>query len=183
MVILGSFYFIGIRYGDPLIIVLSLSFLSALAAFMVFNWNPASIFMGDSGSLMLGFTITTVAIKSLDYISPVSVVFITAIPILDTATVVIRRLRTGRSIFAADHCHLHHILREFFTGNTKKTVTFLIILQAVYSLTGLQFTNDHEDGVLLILFLLNIVVVYFYLNAMIRRQGRECGEPRKSKKK
>jgi len=175
MVILGSFYFIGVRYGDPLIIVLSLTFLASLAAFMIFNWNPASIFMGDSGSLMLGFTITTVAIKSLDYVSPVSVVFIAAIPIIDTLVVVIRRLRTGRSIFAADHCHLHHVLREFFAGDTRKTVTFLIILQAVYSLTGLQFTNDHEDGVLLLLFLLNIVVVYFYLNAMIRRQGRECG--------
>ena len=45
-----------------------------------------------------------------------------------------------------------------------------------YSLTGLQFTKNHDDGILLILFLLNIIIVYFYSAAMIRRQGRICGK-------
>ncbi len=177
MIVLASFYFIGLQYGDAFMIVLSGAFLSALAAFIIFNWSPASIFMGDSGSLMLGFVITTVAIKSLDHIPAVSILFIAALPIIDTVVVVVHRKLTGRSIFLADHCHLHHILREFFAGDTRKTVTFLIVLQIVYSLTGLQFTHNHDGGVLLVLFSLNIVIVYFYMAAMIKRQKRICGEP------
>ncbi len=179
MVILASFYFIGLQYGDAFMIVLSGAFLAALAAFMIFNWSPASIFMGDSGSLMLGFVITTVAIKSLDHIPAVSILFMAALPIIDTIVVVVHRKLMGRSIFSADHCHLHHILREFFAKNTRKTVTFLIVMQIIYSLTGLQFTRNHDDGILLVLFLLNIVIVYLYTAAMIKRQKRICGEPKK----
>ncbi|MEA3455645.1 MAG: MraY family glycosyltransferase [Campylobacterota bacterium] len=180
MVILGTFFAIGYQYHDEFIMVLSGGFFVALAAFMLFNWHPASIFMGDSGSLMLGFVITTVAIRSLDYIPAVSVLFIAALPIIDTAVVVMRRKRTGRGIFSADKCHLHHILHEFFGGNTRKTVIFLIVMQAVYSLTGLQFTKNNDEGILLVLFLLNIIIVYFYSAAMIRRQNRTCGKPKES---
>jgi len=180
MMILGTFFTIGYQHQDEFMILLSGGFLAALAAFMIFNWHPASIFMGDSGSLMLGFVITTVAIKSLAYIPAVAVLFITALPIIDTAVVVMRRKRTGRGIFSADQCHLHHILHEFFEGNTRKTVIFLIVMQAVYSLTGLQFIKNHDDGILLILFLLNIIIVYFYSAAMIRRQNRVCGKRKES---
>ncbi len=183
MVILGTFFIIGYQHQDEFMMVLSGGFIAALAAFMLFNWHPASIFMGDSGSLMLGFAITTVAIKSLDYIPAIAVLFIAALPVIDTVVVVMRRKRTGHGIFSADQCHLHHILHEFFAGNTRKTVIFLIVMQAVYSLTGLQFTRNNDDGILLILFLLNIIIVYFFSAAMIRRQKRVCGEPRKSKKR
>ena len=175
IVILGTFFTIGYQNQDEFIMLLSGGFLAALAAFMIFNWHPASIFMGDSGSLMLGFVITTVAIKSLEYIPAVAVLFIAALPIVDTVVVVMRRRRTGRGIFSADQCHLHHIIHEFFAGNTRKTAIFLIVMQAVYSLTGLQFTRNNDDGILLVLFLLNIIMVYFFSAAMIRRQNRICG--------
>jgi UDP-GlcNAc:undecaprenyl-phosphate GlcNAc-1-phosphate transferase len=176
IVILGSFFVIGYQHNDEFMMVFSGSFVAALLAFMIFNWHPASIFMGDSGSLMLGFAITTVSIKALEYVPPVAILFLTALPIIDTVVVIMRRKRTGRSIFSADQCHLHHILREFFEGNTRKTVIFLIVLQAVYSLTGLQFSKNHDDGILLVLFMLNIVIVYLYSASMIRRQGRICGK-------
>ena len=182
LVILASFFTIGYQHNDEFIMVLSGSFMAGVAAFMVYNWHPASIFMGDSGSLMLGFAITAVAIKSLDYVPAVSILFLAALPIIDTATTIIRRKRTGRGIFSADKCHLHHIIHEFFAGNTRKTVLFLIAMQAVYSLTGLQFSKNHESAILLILFLLNIVVVYLYAAAMIRRQNRSCGKPKVPKK-
>lgn len=181
LVILSSFFVIGYQNSDEFMMVLSGSFMAGVAAFMFFNWHPASIFMGDSGSLMLGFAITTVAIKSLDYIPAIAILFLAALPIIDTAVTIIRRVRMKRGIFSADRCHLHHILHEFFAGNTRKTVLFLIIMQAIYSLTGLQFSKNHESAVLLILFLLNIVVVYFYAAAMIRRQNRSCGKPKEHK--
>ena len=174
IVILGSFFAVGYQNDDFFMMMISMGFISALLAFLVFNWHPASIFMGDSGSLTLGFVISVLAVKSLAYLPTVSILFITAIPIFDTLIVMIRRKRNGRSAFSADRCHLHHILRHFFAENTPKTVFFLGVLQAIYSVTGLQLDKNMDEGYLLILFGLNIVLIYIFLGAMIKRQKRDC---------
>jgi len=174
LVILTSFFTVGYMHDDQFIMVLSSAFAVALLAFLVYNWHPASIFMGDSGSLTLGFVISVLAIKSLAYIPAVSILFIAAIPILDTLVVMIRRKLNGRSIFSADRCHIHHILRHFFAEDTAKTVLFLAIFQLIYSLTGLQLDKNMDEGFILILFLLNIVLFYLLLSAMIKRQKRKC---------
>ncbi len=174
IMILGTFFIVGYQHDDLFMMVVSGSFISALLAFLVFNWHPASIFMGDSGSLTLGFVISMLAIKSLEYLPTISILFVAAIPILDTLVVMIRRKLNGRSMFSADRCHIHHILRHFFAEDTQKTVLFLGVLQAIYSMTGLQLDKDMDEGYLLILFLLNVVLVYLFLAAMIKRQKREC---------
>jgi len=178
VVILASFFYIGYMHNDEFIIVLSGSFLVGLLAFLLFNWHPASIFMGDSGSLMLGFVITAVAIKSLEYVPAIAIFFLAALPIIDTLVTVVRRKLNGGHIFAPDRCHLHHVMLEFFAGDVRKTALFFIVMQSVYSLTGLQFSKNHDEGMLLLLFVLNIVLIYFYIMAMIRRQQRECGAPK-----
>ena len=66
------------------------------------------------------------------------------------------------------------MLRHFFAEDTKKTVLFLGVLQMIYSLTGLQLEKHMDEGYLLIQFALNIVLLYLYLGAMIKRQKREC---------
>ncbi|MEA3490838.1 MAG: MraY family glycosyltransferase [Campylobacterota bacterium] len=178
IVILLSFFIVGYQNSDLFMIIVSGSFIASLLAFLLFNWHPASIFMGDSGSLVLGFIIALLAIRSLAYIPAVSILFIAALPIIDTMIVVIRRKRTGRAVFSADRCHLHHVLRHFFAESTPKTVIYLISMQAVYSLTGLQFAKESDGGFILLLFLLNIVVVYLSVDAMIKRQKCICGEKR-----
>ncbi len=174
IVILGTFFTVGYMHNDFFMMMLSMAFISTLLAFLVFNWHPASIFMGDSGSLTLGFVISVLAIKSLDYLPTVSILFITAVPLFDTLIVMIRRKINGRSAFAADRCHFHHILRHFFAEDTKKTVIFLSILQLVYSLTGMQLDKAMDEGYLMVLFILNIVLLYIFLGAMIKRQKRKC---------
>ncbi len=174
IVILGSFFTIGYQNSDLFMMILSGAFISSLLAFLLFNWHPASIFMGDSGSLTLGFVISLLAIKSLAYIPAISILFLTAIPILDTFVVVIRRKRTGRSIFSVDRCHMHHVLQHFFAEDTQKTVLFLVVFQLIYSLTGLQLDKNLDEGYLLILFIFNIIFLYLFLSAMIKRQKREC---------
>ena len=174
IIVIGTFFIIGYQHKDTLMIMLSLAFISSLAAFLLFNWHPASIFMGDSGSLVLGFVISILAIKSLNYLPAISVLFIAALPILDTIIVMVRRKRKGRSIFSADKCHLHHIIKHFFMEDTQKTVLFFGILQAVYSITGLQLDKNMDEGYLLILFILNIGMIYLVLSAMIKRQKRNC---------
>lgn len=174
IIILATFFFVGFVHEDVFMIGLSGAFISALLAFLVFNWHPASIFMGDSGSLTIGFVIATLAVKSLAYLPAVSILFIAAIPILDTVIAMVRRKRKGRSMFSADRCHIHHLLKHFLSADTRRTVIFLGVCQALYSITGLQLTHKVDDGYVLILFVINIVVLYLILGAMIKRQRREC---------
>lgn len=81
-----------------------------MVAFLLFNWYPAKIFMGDSGSLFLGFVISVIATMSLKYIHPVAVLYLAALPIMDTLIVMVRRMRRGMSPFTPDKTHMHHIL-------------------------------------------------------------------------
>ena len=174
VIILGTFFAIGYQYNDPFIMLISGAFISSLLAFLLFNWYPASIFMGDSGSLTLGFIIALLAIKSLAYIPAVSVLFVAAIPIIDTIIVMARRKLYGRSMFSADKCHVHHIMKEFFSNNTRRAVIFLAILQAIYSFVGLQLDKKIDEGYLLLFFILNIVLLYLFFGAMIKKWGDRC---------
>lgn len=174
IVILSAFFFVGYTHEDTFMMVMSAAFIVTLLAFLVFNWCPASIFMGDSGSLTLGFVISVLAIKSLEYLPTVSILFVAAIPILDTVIVMVRRKMKGRSMFSADRCHIHHILRHFFAEDTRKTVLFLGLMQGIFSLTGLQLEKHADQGLLLVLFGFNIAFLFMFLAAMIKRQKRDC---------
>jgi len=174
LVIFGSLFVVGYIHHDMFIQTFSLGFIVSLLAFLIFNWNPASIFMGDSGSLVLGFVISLLAIKALTYLPAVSILFLAAIPNMDLLIVFFRRKLHGRPVFSADKCHFHHILHVFFEEHTKKSVLFLIILQIIYSMTALQLDKHIDEGWLLLLFVLNVVMLYLGLGEMIKRQGRDC---------
>ncbi len=100
--------------ADPAIIAASL--VGACAAFLVFNFNPAKVFMGDAGSMLLGFVLAGVSItgvmKSAAAIAVIGPLLILLIPILDTSFVILKRLKHGRPIYGADRSHFHH---RFFT--------------------------------------------------------------------
>ena len=100
----------------------------ACAAFLVFNFHPARVFMGDSGSMLLGFVIAGVAIsgvmKTTAAIAVVAPLLILAIPILDTSFVILKRLKHRLPIYSADRSHFHH--RFFAIGwSQRKTVLAL----------------------------------------------------------
>jgi len=174
IVILAAFFTIGYQNDDFFMMIMSGSFIAGLLAFLLFNWHPATIFMGDSGSLTLGFIIALLAIKSLAYIPAVSVLFVAAIPIIDTIIVMARRKLQGRSMFSADKCHVHHIMEEFFSNNTPRTVIFLALLQAIYSFVGLQLDKKVDEGYLLLFFILNIALLYLFFGAMLKKQDEKC---------
>jgi len=174
IVILAAFFTIGYQNDDLFMMIMSGAFIAGLLAFLLFNWHPASIFMGDSGSLTLGFIIALLAIKSLAYIPAVSVLFVAAIPIIDTIIVMARRKLQGRSMFSADKCHVHHIMEGFFSDNTPRTVIFLALLQAIYSFVGLQLDKKIDEGYLLLFFILNIALLYLFFGAMLKKQGEKC---------
>jgi UDP-GlcNAc:undecaprenyl-phosphate GlcNAc-1-phosphate transferase len=115
--------------GLELVNVLS----AAIAGFLVFNqrmhWrSTASVFLGDAGSMMLGFSLAWVAIEisqgPAPAISPVAVLWFLAVPVYDTMGVIVRRLLHGRSPFHADARHLHHL---FVGAGFSVTATIAIL--------------------------------------------------------
>ena len=174
IVILVTFFTIGYHHNDIFMQLLSLAFIATLLAFLFYNWYPASIFMGDSGSLILGFIISVLAIKSLEYIPTTAILFISAIPILDTIVVMIRRKKSGNSMVSADRCHIHHIIKKLFSNNTKIAVSFLVFVQVLYSLVGLFIYKGINEFFVLIFFILNILLQYYILSLLIKKLNIEC---------
>lgn len=119
---------------------------SAIIGFMVFNlrtpWrSKAAVFMGDAGSMVIGFALAWYAINLTQFrhaMTPITAVWILAIPLMDTTALMVRRVLKGRSPFAADREHLHHILlRAGYTpGQTVAIVYALSLLLAAIGVAG-----------------------------------------------
>ncbi len=125
----------------PTLIVLCLATLGAIFGFLPYNFNPASIFMGDAGSLLLGFLAVTAILLlgdtgagALRLTTAALIVF--AVPITDTSLAIIRRKLRGQPLFSPDNQHLHHLLRR--TGMTvRQSVTSLYALAVLFALIGI----------------------------------------------
>jgi UDP-GlcNAc:undecaprenyl-phosphate GlcNAc-1-phosphate transferase len=176
-IIMLLFYLtIGFVYDDMLMITLSSTFIISLVAFLLFNWYPAKIFMGDSGSLSLGFIIAILSIESLQYIAPSAVLFIIAMPLIDTFIVMRRRIQRGQSPFKADKNHIHHFLYKTKV-NVKISVMLLLYLQLALSIVGYQL-KDTDQFLSLALF---ILLLFIFLNMFDQRFRYR--EPQKKRKK
>ncbi|MDS1029655.1 MraY family glycosyltransferase [Bacillota bacterium LX-D] len=114
--------------GQILVTVLALILAASILGFLRYNFNPAQIFMGDSGSLFLGFNLGAMAIlgltKGATIISVFIPIVILGIPIMDTLFAIIRRFYNGKPIFQPDKKHLHHCLLEI--GLTHKQTVLVI---------------------------------------------------------
>ncbi|MEQ8833392.1 MAG: MraY family glycosyltransferase [Miltoncostaeaceae bacterium] len=134
--------------ADPAIMAAALA--GACVGFLVYNFHPARIFMGDSGSLLLGFIMAGVAVngvmKSAAAIAVVAPLVVLAIPILDTSFVVLKRLKHGLPIYSPDRSHFHH---RFFTigWGQRKTVLALYGWCALMGSVALAFRFvPYRDG-------------------------------------
>lgn len=173
-----SFLYIGLVFNDKTIFLISFFALSVLSAYLIFNWAPARVFMGDSGSLTLGFIICVVAILSLKYIHPVTILYLCAIPIIDTLVVMIRRISIGVSPFRADKTHIHHILHRFFLS-TQKSVIFLFLVQLLFCFLGYVVARHIElypEGLfpfaMIVAFAILLVISYMLSTAILQNENQ-----------
>ncbi|BDY13587.1 glycosyltransferase family 4 protein [Hydrogenimonas cancrithermarum] len=167
MVMMGAFLWIGYVNHDELMIMLSSVFMAAVAAFLIFNWHPAKVFMGDSGSLTLGFVISILAVRAMEFIEPTAVLFIVVLPVLDTFIVMTRRIQRGLSPFSADKTHMHHILYNRYE-DVPYTTILLVYIQIAFTIIGVQLR--HSDNFLsLILF---GILFFIFLNLFDQRIKR-----------
>lgn len=119
-------------------IVISLATLGAVLGFLPWNWNPAVIFLGDTGSLLLGY-LCVVMILMFGEQGHTHLVLagliIFALPIMDTLLAIVRRKLAGVPFSTADSNHLHHLVRRS-TGGVKSAVLLLYGITAAFSLVG-----------------------------------------------
>jgi UDP-GlcNAc:undecaprenyl-phosphate/decaprenyl-phosphate GlcNAc-1-phosphate transferase len=108
----STFAIIALSLGKPEAAILSAIVAGACFGFLRHNFYPARIFMGDSGALLLGFTLATLSIQGLLKTAATVALFfpllVLAVPIIDTAFVIAKRLKYRRPLYAADRTHLHH---------------------------------------------------------------------------
>lgn len=116
---------------DPVRVVTCLALLGAVLGFLPWNFNPATIFMGDAGSMLLGYLCITNVLLFAERGDPALVMaglMVFALPILDTALALVRRKMRGQGLFAPDNQHLHHQLIR--SGLTVKQSVVLLYLMA-----------------------------------------------------
>ena len=170
LVIMGAFLWIGYINHDELMVMLASVFMAATAAFLLFNWYPAKVFMGDSGSLTLGFVISILAVRATHFIEPTAVLFIVVLPVLDTFIVMTRRIQRGLSPFTADKTHMHHILYNRYEDVAYTTI-LLVYIQIAFTLIGVQLRN--ADGFLsLILFGILFFIMLNLFDQRIKRRPK-----------
>lgn len=123
--------------------------------FLPYNFNPAKIFMGDTGSLFLGFILSVTSIlgtiKGATVLAVIIPLFALAIPILDTTFAIVRRFLAGKPIMGADKGHLHHRLLSRGLSQ-KKTVVYLYAISALIGASSLLLQkSDFITGIFVIL--------------------------------
>jgi UDP-GlcNAc:undecaprenyl-phosphate/decaprenyl-phosphate GlcNAc-1-phosphate transferase len=138
--------------------ILTAALAGSALGFLQHNFNPAKIFMGDTGSMFLGYTLAAISIlgtvKSAATIALVVPIVALGLPIMDTAFAIIRRYSSGRPIFKPDKGHLHHRLLEMGLSQ-KQAVLLMYVISCCLGLSAIALTEVNKGyGAVIILLLL-----------------------------
>ena len=154
---------VALQQGILLVAILTAAIAGAAVGFLYYNFNPARIFMGDSGSMFLGFMLAGIsvigAVKSAATIALIVPILALGLPILDTTFAIVRRYRGGVPIFKPDKGHLHHrLLSMGFTQ--RQAVLLMYVISALLGTSAVAMTEVSPGFALLIL--LSVVVSLLY---------------------
>ncbi|MFD2705648.1 glycosyltransferase family 4 protein [Salibacterium lacus] len=159
-IVLATVSVLSIIQGDIFIVALGIALLGGTLGFLVHNFNPAKIFMGDSGALFLGFMIGVISLlgfKNVTIFSLVVPVIILAVPISDTFFAIIRRVVNKQPLSAPDKSHLHHcLLRLGYTH--RQTVMIIYAMSLFFGMSAVMFTISTLWVSLVIMMLLLIAI-------------------------
>lgn len=159
--------------NQAVLVLVAISLAGALFGFLRFNTHPASLFMGDTGSQLLGFSAVTLSIvltQGNTALSPLLPLIILGFPVLDTLTVMADRVARRKSPFSADRNHFHHRLMRFgFTH--REAVVIIYALQVLLFLAAYAF-RFHSDRWLLAGYVLFAALVIAAFRAADRKHWR-----------
>ncbi|WP_417084615.1 glycosyltransferase family 4 protein [Megasphaera sp.] len=144
----------------PALIIVSMA--GAALGFLQYNFNPAKIFMGDTGSMLLGYTLAVSAVlglvKTAATVALVVPIIALGLPILDTTFAIIRRRMSGVPIFQPDKGHLHH--RLLALGMTQKqAVLIMYFVSMILGIVALFVANvSYQTGIVTVLVVLAVII-------------------------
>ena len=136
--------------GDVALVLIAVVFVGALVGFLVHNFNPASIFMGDSGSLFLGYALAVYTLSGpvhdQAFVAPILPLLALGLPLLDTSLSMVRRVVGRKAIMAPDHDHIHHRMSGLMP--TRKAVVRLYAVSAGFGLLAVLADTAEGTGAL-----------------------------------
>jgi UDP-GlcNAc:undecaprenyl-phosphate/decaprenyl-phosphate GlcNAc-1-phosphate transferase len=167
-------FFLSLSLGQGANALLALLIAGVAFGFLPWNFNPAKIFMGDSGSMALGFLLGVLSIISGGKLATAFLVL--GIPVLDVGWVILRRLISGKSPFSADKGHIHH--RLLTAGLTQRQAVILLYLVAsgfgtVAVMAGTQ--GKIRATILLIILMIVLAIALVFLEYRKKRRERAQG--------
>ena len=148
---------------DNLGFILCLITLGSTLGFLYYNFNPAKIFMGDTGSMFLGYMISVIALLGFktatltSFMIPILILFI---PIFDTFMAILRRLIKGESIGKPDKEHIHFQLLNR-TSSVRKTVLLIYLFNALFSAVSILYATGKSDLAIILYLILMVVALIF----------------------
>jgi UDP-GlcNAc:undecaprenyl-phosphate GlcNAc-1-phosphate transferase len=171
----ASFAFLAFVDNHPTLLLLSLAICGSLIGFLIFNWYPSKLFMGDAGSIFLGFAAAFISISLTQHenslVKPVAPLLVLAVPIVDTVTVMIKRLMKGKNPFHADKAHLHHILLKMGFSR-RQTASIIILLSGLFCSVAVAGTLLRIPEYYLFFFFMAYFTVYFTASFHIKKMVR-----------
>jgi len=171
----GVIAILAICNNDVVMVVLMLALLGSLTGFLLFNFDPAKIFMGDSGSLFLGFTIASASVlsatKTETIVGLALPVLALGIPIFDTLFSMLRRFLERRSLFAPDRSHFHHRLLALGLHQRHVVITaYVVTLLAAGLGMFMLFTRDTQTAIVFVCILLLLVLAFNVVGSVRLRE-------------
>lgn len=149
--------------GDMFVFSMAAILAASSAGFLIYNFHPAKIFMGDTGALFLGYMISVLALlgfKNITVISLIIPVIMLGVPISDTFFAIVRRWRLKQPLSAPDKSHLHHcLLNVGFTH--RQTVLIIYALAAMFGLAALIFSQATVWGAILLIAVMLVAIELF----------------------
>lgn len=178
-----SFAIISYKSGNQILFQVTIALLGALLGFLRYNNYPAKIFMGDGGSLMLGYLMGVFSVMlasgGTHPVSPYVPLIILGVPILDTLVVMANRKRFGKRLFQPDKTHLHHRLLNLGIGHRFTVlvvfgITYLLNLIAIFGCNLLNSTICNLNDTVLLLGLVVVAASVYGIMYLLTARGW-CG--------
>lgn len=157
-----SLFVCSLSQDHPAISLMSIVLVGAVMGFLRYNFNPATIFLGDSGSLFLGFMAAALSLASAQKGATIIAVAIPLVsfglPVVEVGVSMARRFISGQSLFQSDHQHIHHMLLG--RGLNQRQVSILLYgVCALFSLFGLMLLNPQRNTMALIFFVMGVGIM------------------------
>ena len=158
-----TIFLVALQQGIILVAVLTAALAGAAFGFLYYNFNPARIFMGDSGSMFLGYMLAGIsvigAVKSAATIALIVPILALGLPILDTTFAIVRRYRGGVPIFKPDKGHLHHRLLDLGFSQ-RQAVLLMYVISALLGLSAVALTEVSSQLAILIVCVVVAAVLF-----------------------